>query len=332
MTLNGNKCVFSLLFIVFIGCLLIAFPTTALQVYDPDDPDTWCPFDAEPGESISGFPAGASGDQRVTDIDLSLSEDQMETAKRLNGEPISVGAFLQQVYPDTWERMTTGARQTFLSQKMDWSVDWTDPDSMGSLLRQNTVIVDGNKIHISNTPPGEKNPAAAVYVIANVNDPYDPSCPFEAPPGEEILYGASPDDDQGMQCISVDMDNPLTIGQYIQDQYPDIWDMLSPVDQEYYNTMWAVWHSGAAEPTLPDKVGKLIAMKLLAINQPTMGSTLLQHQELNVPVQYPSSAGIVLSFPAIADYSAPVLSYPSPVAGSPSGLYVDPPVLSTLGA
>ncbi len=101
---------------------------------------------------------------------------------------------------------------------------------------------------------------AALYVIEDANDPYATTCPFDAAPGEEILYLNDYDNsDQGMQGITVDTDNPLTIGQYIRDEYPGIWNLLSPADRELYNTRWAVWHIGKPAPELPTKVKNLVA-------------------------------------------------------------------------
>ncbi len=103
------------------------------------------------------------------------------------------------------------------------------------------------------------SPVAALYIIEDANDPYATTCPFDAAPGEEILYLNDYDDTRGLQVITVDVDDPMTIGQYIRNEYPEIWNLLSPADQELYNTRWAVWPVGAQAPELPTKVKNLLA-------------------------------------------------------------------------
>jgi hypothetical protein len=101
---------------------------------------------------------------------------------------------------------------------------------------------------------------SAVYVINDPNDPYDPdSCPFNAASGEEIAYLTPYDSSQGIQGITINTDNPLTIGQYIRDYYPEVWNKLSSTNQENYNTLWAVWPVGASTPALPTTVKNLLA-------------------------------------------------------------------------
>jgi hypothetical protein len=99
---------------------------------------------------------------------------------------------------------------------------------------------------------------SAVYIIANPNDPYTDRCVFDAAPGESVMYLQDFDNsNQGVQGVSVHPD--YTIGQYIREQYPGIWDQLSPADQDLYNTRWAVYEIGASVPILPDKVKELLA-------------------------------------------------------------------------
>jgi hypothetical protein len=99
--------------------------------------------------------------------------------------------------------------------------------------------------------------AAAVYIIEDPNDPYNPDCPFDAAPGESVRYLHDFDSSDQLWGITVNTD--LTIGQYIRDHYPDIWDMLSPVDQKNYNTLLAVFKIGSSTPVLPNTVKDLLA-------------------------------------------------------------------------
>jgi hypothetical protein len=98
---------------------------------------------------------------------------------------------------------------------------------------------------------------SAVYIIANPNDPYTDRCVFDAAPGESVLYLNDYQGNGEMRGTLVDTD--MTIGQYIREQYPDVWDLLSTADQDLYNTRWAVYEIGASEPILPDKVKELLA-------------------------------------------------------------------------
>jgi hypothetical protein len=98
---------------------------------------------------------------------------------------------------------------------------------------------------------------SAVYIIANPNDPYTDRCVFDAAPGESVLYLNDYQGNGEMRGTLVHPD--YTIGQYIREQYPEIWSMLSPADQDLYNTRWAVYEIGASVPILPDKVKELLA-------------------------------------------------------------------------
>jgi hypothetical protein len=106
---------------------------------------------------------------------------------------------------------------------------------------------------------------------AVVSDPYSDSCVFEGDPFEPALI--QPESAGGFYCFTIDPDNPVLIGEYIQDTYPDVWEMLSPDNQEYYNTMWAVWPCGWDDPMLPNEV-----IRLLRVSQ-----ALSERQTLEVP-------------------------------------------------
>jgi len=120
---------------------------------------------------------------------------------------------------------------------------------------------------------------------AVVSDPYSDSCVFEGDPFEPALI--QPESSGGFYCFTIDPDNPVIIGEYIRDTYPDVWEMLSPDNQEYYNTMWAVWPCGWDEPMLPNEV-----IRLLRVSQ-----ALSERQTLDVPestvtlqrLEYPST-------------------------------------------
>ena len=118
-------------------------------------------------------------------------------------------------------------------------------------------------------------PGAAVLVIANANDPYARTCVFDAAPGEPIVYLTDYQGQDGMKSYRF---SDLMIGEYIRDTYPDIWEKLSPEDQEFYNSRAAVWLAGAEEPVLPD-----IVQKLLWENQAATGTLFLQTDELTSP-------------------------------------------------
>ena len=118
-------------------------------------------------------------------------------------------------------------------------------------------------------------PGSAVLVIANPNDPYASTCVFDAAPGEPIVYLTDYQGQDGMKSYRF---SDLMIGEYIRDTYPDIWEKLSPEDQEFYNYRAAVWLAGAEEPVLPD-----IVQKLLWENQAATGTLFLQTDELTSP-------------------------------------------------
>ena len=98
--------------------------------------------------------------------------------------------------------------------------------------------------------------AAALYIIEDLNDPYNPDCPFDAAPGESVLYLNDYQGTGEMRASIVDTD--VTIGHYMQEQYPEIWILLSPADQENYNTLWAVYNIDASTPVLPNNVKRLL--------------------------------------------------------------------------
>jgi len=110
-------------------------------------------------------------------------------------------------------------------------------------------------------------PGSAVYVIANPNDPYTDTCVFDAAPGEPILYLTDYNGQGGMKSYRI---SDQKIGAYIQERYPDIWEQLSPEDQELYNTRAAVYEAGADEPTLPDKVIALLALSKIPAFRPAL--------------------------------------------------------------
>lgn len=89
-----------------------------------------------------------------------------------------------------------------------------------------------------------------------VSDPYSDSCVFEGDQVEEALIQPtlSPN---GMFCVTLP-DTIVMIGEYIRDTYPDIWELLSPESQEYYNSVAAVWPCGEDEPMLPNEVVRLL--------------------------------------------------------------------------
>jgi hypothetical protein len=100
--------------------------------------------------------------------------------------------------------------------------------------------------------------ATAVYVIEDANDPYTDKCVFDVPMGESIFYINDADPNpQGMFGFSFDTN--YTIGQYIREKHPEIWDMLSPHDQDLYNTRAALYDIGASVPILPTKVKNLLS-------------------------------------------------------------------------
>jgi hypothetical protein len=114
--------------------------------------------------------------------------------------------------------------------------------------------------------------ATALYIIEDLNDPYNPDCPFDAAPGESVLFLNDYQGTGDLRCTIVDMD--MTIGQYIQEQYPEVWNLLSPGDQENYNTLGAVYNIGASTPILPNNVKRLLA------SNPT-GTNILKSAELS---------------------------------------------------
>jgi hypothetical protein len=100
--------------------------------------------------------------------------------------------------------------------------------------------------------------ASAVYVIEDANDPYTDKCVFDVPAGESIFYINDADPNpQGMFGFS--FDPHYTIGQYIRETHPEIWDLLSPHDQDLYNTRAALYDIGASVPRLPTKVKNLLS-------------------------------------------------------------------------
>lgn len=100
--------------------------------------------------------------------------------------------------------------------------------------------------------------ASAVYVIEDANDPYTDKCVFDVPAGESIYYINDYDPNpQGMIGLTVYPD--YTIGQYIRETYPEIWGLLSPHEQDLYNTRWALYDIGASVPRLPTKVKNLLS-------------------------------------------------------------------------
>ncbi len=106
---------------------------------------------------------------------------------------------------------------------------------------------------------------------AVVSDPYSDSCVFEGDPFEPALI--QPESSGGFYCFTIDPDNPVIIGEYLRGTYPEVWEMLSPDNQECYNTMWAVWPCGWDEPMLPNEV-----IRLLRVSQ-----ALSERQTLEVP-------------------------------------------------
>jgi hypothetical protein len=141
---------------------------------------------------------------------------------------------------------------------------------------------------------------SADVVYVDPNDPYDPNaCPLSLPPGTGIIYTSPLPDAIGDFSFQFNPDDPMMIGDYIQSNYPDIWAMLSPEQQQLYNLEGVIWYTGAAAPVLPGPVKKLIALKQAFGSRP-------------IPV-YQN----VTSLPAYQDVSSPALhqdvmaSYPS---------------------
>jgi hypothetical protein len=120
------------------------------------------------------------------------------------------------------------------------------------------------------------SPAQAASLMS---DPYSDVCVFDGGQPEQALI-QPPLSPQGEFCISIDPDNPVMIGKYIEEKYPEVWKMLTPEDQEYYNSKWAVWPCGAEEPMLPNKVIRLLRSTQSAPSRPT-----LQEQQVTVPSQ-----------------------------------------------
>ena len=90
-----------------------------------------------------------------------------------------------------------------------------------------------------------------------VSDPYSDSCVFDGDQVEEALI--QPElSSEGMFCVTIDPDNRVMIGEYIRDTYPDIWPLLSKENQDYYNSVAAVWPCGEDEPMLPNEVIRLL--------------------------------------------------------------------------
>lgn len=128
-----------------------------------------------------------------------------------------------------------------------------------------------------------------------MSDPYGSSCIFDGDQVEPAL--AEPAlSSQGQFCFTIDPDNLVMIGDYIKDTYPDIWKMLDPEDQEYYNSQVAVWPCGTDEPMLPNEV-----TRLLWISQATSGSLFLQENELTSTVPAVTTASGLSSRPAMGN-------------------------------
>lgn len=106
-----------------------------------------------------------------------------------------------------------------------------------------------------------------------ISDPYGDSCVFDGDQVEEALIqpGSS---SQGMFCFTINPDNIVMIGDYIRETYPDIWELLSPESQEYYNSVAAVWPCGEDEPMLPNEVIRL----LRRMQTGTVGPTLHEQE------------------------------------------------------
>jgi len=90
-----------------------------------------------------------------------------------------------------------------------------------------------------------------------VSDPYSDSCVFDGDQVEEALIQPEMSS-EGMFCVTIDPDNRVMIGEYIRDTYPDIWPLLSKENQDYYNSVRAVWPCGEDEPMLPNEVIRLL--------------------------------------------------------------------------
>jgi hypothetical protein len=142
-----------------------------------------------------------------------------------------------------------------------------------TLLRLFSIILVGGALIL---------PGTASFM----SDPYSDSCVFEGDQVEEALI--QPElSSQGEFCFIIDPDNIVMIGEYIQDTYPDIWQQLSLEDQDYYNSVVAVWPCGEDEPMLPNEI-----IRLLWLSQArTIGPTLHEQelQELTIAAQQVSA-------------------------------------------
>lgn len=107
-----------------------------------------------------------------------------------------------------------------------------------------------------------------------MSDPYSDSCVFDGDQVEDALV--QPElSSQGEFCYTIDPDNLVMIGEYIQATFPDIWEMLSAEDKDYYNSVVAVWPCGEDEPMLPNEI-----IRLLWRSQAMTVSPMLHEQEL----------------------------------------------------
>ena len=111
--------------------------------------------------------------------------------------------------------------------------------------------------------------ASKTWIIDSA-DPYDgypAGYPQDVQPGDTEIDLSDPGiSGTGLQGIYLDTlpdgESIPTIGQYIQNHFPDIWNELGAKEKEHYNSMPAVWHVGASAPVLPKRVNDLIATGL----------------------------------------------------------------------
>lgn len=189
-----------------------------------------------------------------------LTDEEMQKAMEFYGEEMTWGEFIERVAP---QELTT-MDDTILSKicTMEWV--WLDVASIneflsGERLWTMQMSIGSSEVTVHEEKEEDLHPelTGISTEAALISDPYSDTCVFEGDPFEPALIQPelSP---QGSFCFIIDPDNPVIIGEYIRDTYPDVWEMLSPDDRARYNTLWAVWPCGWDEPMLPNEVIRLL--------------------------------------------------------------------------